>query len=563
MSLPEEHRRETRQKIDSVDKEIIGEWLLLHGYYPEQYVLPPCFSMSGFVLKDNRYIKHDSLKSGNRKDLAKIAFPKTELTEREFAIIHPHYYHDLVWELIGSWEDVLAHLFNDHNKIYSYSFPIPVNEPTNGNKPLRSGRMIYEFLEMAEKDLVAEAHRYSYIIRLDITNFYPSIYTHTICWAWEGRGGENNGRIACANGSKSSRLGDRLDKLFQYANDGRTVGLPIGSVLTDLVAEVILSERDLVISQILDGVDKLKGEYLATRFKDDYRVLCKSESDARKIIKVIIESLKEFNLVVNEKKTQILRLPDGLYRPHAIEYEPHSFRHPKNLWDGKVHFKSFENVLLRTLRIHRDYPGTSIIEKFLSELILPKRTKAEDGQEVVKPVEKRLLVDFGYSINVSYHKKIKKTISLLFMLKNESPKSLGKVLAIIEHLLVHSGEDWIREYIRLQILSELSQSILKESCFEVLWLLYFNCRHNLDIDLKSVYKELRDKNLCNETLGTCNLLKNPFIVTLRGKKAGKGNICNPFEDENLRDIKLFVPTHELEDMYLVEYLDIFDRDNDD
>lgn len=563
MSLPEEHRNETHQKIIAVHKEMITEWLLLHGYYPEQYVLPPCFSVSGLSLKESRYIEHRELTFPRRKGLAKISFPKTDLTDREFAIIHPHYYHDLVWELMNDWDDVIALLFNPNNRIYSYSFPIPVNEPAKENKPLRSGRMIYEFLEMAEKDLVVEAHRFSHIIRLDITNFYPSIYTHTICWAWEGRDGKNQGRIACANGSNAKRLGDRLDKLFQYANDGRTVGLPIGSVLTDLVAEIILSERDLVISQQLDNLDNLKGEYLATRFKDDYRILCKSENEARKIIKVIIETLREFNLVVNEKKTQILKLPDGLFRPHAIEYEPYSFRHPRNLWYGKIHFKSFENVLLKTLKIHRDYPETGIIEKFLSELILPKRTNTDDGQEVLNSAENRLIVDFGDSNSASYCKKIKKAVSLLLMLKNESPKSLGKVLAIIEHLLIFSGNDWMKEYIRQQIWSELSQAILKKSCFELLWFLYFTCKHDLGIDLKSIYKELRNKNLCNETLGTCGLLKNPFIITLRGKKTGKGNISDPFEDASLGNIKLFLSTDELEDVYLIEYLDIFDRDSDD
>src|SRR5690606_888012 len=129
-----------------------------------------------------------------------------------------------------------------------------------------------------------------------------------------------------------------------------------------------------------------------------------------------------------------------------------------------------------------------------------------------------------------YNKRIKKAISLLFMLKNESSKSLGKILAIIEHLMCFSGKDWIKEYSREQISNEMDQAILKKSCFELLWLLYFNCRHDLGIDLRATYKMLRDKSLCNETLGTCDLLKNPFIITLRGKKSGKGNIDNPFED---------------------------------
>ena len=43
--------------------------------------------------------------------------------------------------------------------------------------------MIYEFLEMAENDLVADAHRFNYFIETDIKNFYPAIYTHSLAWA--------------------------------------------------------------------------------------------------------------------------------------------------------------------------------------------------------------------------------------------------------------------------------------------------------------------------------------------------------------------------------------------
>lgn len=565
MSLPEEHRNETYRRIKKVDKAKVADWLLHQGYYPEQYVLPPCFTIKNFGLNENRYFKELN-NNGNfkvtPKHLAQISFPKTDLAEREFAVMHPHHYHDLVWEIHENWEELLEHLFNENNKIYSYSFPIPVNEETENKKQLRSGRMIYEFLEMAEKDLVAEAHQYSHIVRLDITNFYPSVYTHTLCWAWEGRDGKNQGRQQCSGDQSDNKLGNRLDRLFQYANDRRTVGIPIGSVMSDLMAEMILTERDLNISRQLEKDKNLKGEYLATRFKDDYRILCQSKTDGKRIIKAIIEVLKEFNLVVNEKKTEIIELPDGLYRPHAVFYEPYSFRNPKNLNNGKIHFKSFENVLLRTLQLHRDYPGTSIIEKFLSELILSKKTKDNEGKYKVNSIAERLLLDFGDTSKATGIKKVKKAVSLLLMLKNESSKSLGKVLAILEHILLFGEIDWFREYITAQIKSEIKQAINKESPFELNWFLYFNCRHQLGIDLKEVYKEMRNNGDHDKTLGNCGLLVNPFIATLRGKRAGKGNISNPFEDE-LNDIQLFESPGNLENTYLIEYLDIFDKSKDD
>lgn len=563
MSLPKEHSEETHRKLQAVNKDNIAKWLLESGYYPEQYVLPPCFNVSGLVLKEERYKEHTKVKA---KELSKISFPKTDLTEREFAVLHPHHYHDIVWELHQNWEDILAHLFNAENKIYSYSFPIPPNNDEGGRKPLRSGRMIYEFLELAEKDLVAEAHRFGYILKLDITNFYPSIYTHTICWAWEGRD-KSDGRKICGKDSSDALLGNRLDKLFQYANDRRTVGLPIGPALSDLIAEILLSERDLKISLQLDADEEITGNYLATRFKDDYRILCSTEAVAKKIVRVLINTLKEFNYVVHEGKTKITKLPDGLYRPHAVKYEPFSFRNPKNLTpEGKIHFKSFENVLLRTLDTHREYPGTSIIEKFLSELIKNKRTKDVEDNNLVNDIADRLLLDFGQQKDGISSKsritKIKKTVSLLFMLKNESPKSMGKVLAIFEHILLFANEDWFIDYFTDQVISQMKKSIINETAFELAWLLYFNCKHELNIDLRRIYLNLRKEGKTKKDMSNCPVLRNPFIATLRGKRVGKGNIENQFE-EDFEDITLFTPPSDLGTTYLIEYLDIFDRDKDD
>lgn len=559
MSLPKEHRTETLQKLQGADKDSIAKWLLEYGYYPEQYVLPPCFQIKGLELKGERYKKHDDLKP---RELCKVSFPKTDLTDREFSILHPHFYHDIVWEIHKKWDEVKSHLFNEENKIYSYSFPIPPNNDEESQKPLRSGRMIYEFLELAEKDLVAEAHRFGYILKLDITNFYPSIYTHTICWAWEGRD-KTDGRSKCGKIIGESLFGNRIDKLFQFANDKRTVGLPIGPALSDLISEILLSERDLKISQQLETDEEIKGNYLATRFKDDYRILCSTEAVAKKIVRILINNLKEFNYVVHEGKTKITKLPDGLYRPHAVEYEPFSFRNPKNLTsEGKIHFKSFENVLLKTLALHREYPGTSIIEKFLSELIQSKRTKDENGDYVVNEISERLLLDFGKkSTSKSRITKIKKTVSLLFMLKNESPKSLGKVLAIIEYILLFADEEWFKDYLIDQFISQIGNSIIDETAFELAWFLYFNCKHELNIDLKRIYQSLNKKGKINKNLSNCELLKNSFIATLRGKRVGKGNIRNPFEEE-FEGITLFVPPSDLQGTYLIEYLDIFDREKD-
>lgn len=338
MNLLIKHRQETEKlirELSSTDegKKEIARWILEEGYYPEPYVLPPCFKINSFELQSERFEKKEYKDSWKSENLSTISFPKTGLIQRVFGIIHPHRYHDIVWEVINDWDKLLEILFNTNNEIYSYSFPIALTKNSQGK--LRTGRMIYEFLEMAEKDLVAEAFKFKLLTKVDITNFYNSVYTHTIAWAWSGD------RYKALSDSNYSYTGSKVDKLIQYSNDKRTNGIPVGPVLSDLIVEIILSERDTVITKKIkeQGID-----FLATRFKDDYRILCNSQDDSDQIIRIIIDALNEYNLQVNESKTKTVSLPEGLYRAHSIKYDIFSLR---KIPPVKIPFKKFEYTLLK------------------------------------------------------------------------------------------------------------------------------------------------------------------------------------------------------------------------
>jgi len=548
MNILQAHRKETEDHIRKLSKTDDGKreiacWILQDGYYPEAYVVPPCFKMSDLQLKKERNIP-EIKKLSESKQLVTLSFPKTGIMQRTFGIMHPHLYHDIVWELMNDWDNVLNILFNAENHIYSYSFPIALS--VNGKGKLRAGRMIYEFLEMAEKDLVAEAYRYKFLTKVDITNFYNSVYTHTIAWAWCGD------RYEALKDINYKNAGSRIDKLFQYSNDKRTSGIPVGPVLSDIIIEIILSERDTRISNKIKEFDI---DYLATRFKDDYRILTHSEEDSNKIIRIIVDTLNEFNLQVNESKTKTVTLPDGLYRAHSIKYEPFSLKNKR-----KIPFKKFEQTLLKTLEIHREFQGTSILEKFLSELF--------DNNKNKKPQE-RLKIEFINKTNKeeefkpikTQRKNIKKAISLLLMLKEESSKSLGKVLSVIECLLLDKKNKWLIDdgYLLDVILVEIEKAILKDSAFELVWYLYFCCRHTIDIDLKRIAQKLKKKGDIKVDFSKIPIIHNYFVATLRNKFPNKkGDFTNPFGDTTITGI-MFHPPKDLQETFLVDYLDVFNR----
>jgi len=444
ITLPEEHYRETYSLLKAIDKNKIASWLLTEGYFPEQNILPPSFKVDNFVLKNDPYIRN--LKEPPRRELGTVSYPKSFLTYRVYGIQHPHNYHDIVYWLIDDWENIIDHIFLKDKLIYTYSMPIPVNAKNKGElSPLRSGRLIYEWIEMAERDLVAEAHRFKVLIRTDITNFYNSVYTHSIAWALHGR------EKSFLDSRTLDLLGNKIDKLVQYANDGRTNGIPVGSAVSDLIAEILLAKIDQNVSLRLkeENID-----FLGTRFKDDYRILAKTEEDAKKILRVLSEKLHEFNLLINENKTKILYLPEGLFRFHNREYFPYSLQR-KN----RIPFKSFEFTLLKVLDIHKAYPGTSIIEKFLCELF-----------------DKKYNLKLYFSNNLKVRKKqILKTFSLLFLLKTESEKILCYVMSIIEAIYATENKKYnLKNYLRKIIEFEIKNASNKKSVFEIIWYIFFS-----------------------------------------------------------------------------------------
>lgn len=322
--------------------------------------------------------------------------------------------------------------------------PIPIDKKNQGKMgSLRSGRMIYEWIRMAESDLVVDATSYKYLAKTDITNFYSSVYTHSLAWALAGD------RETAFNDKAYANFGNKIDKLLQYANDARTNGIPVGSALSDLVAEILLSWVDEKVSKALISLD-----FIAVRFKDDYRVLCNSEEDAKKVLSTISNELSVINLTLNESKTQIFDVPDGLYRPHDREFFPHSLREK-----SRVSFKTFEHTLLIALDIHRKYPGTGILEKFFSELLTKNKVLKVKFSENERQQSIQLI----------------KFVSLLFLVKRESEKTLSHVLSLIEIVYIEnkSHREALKPYIKRVIEKELKSASERNSAFDVVWYIFF------------------------------------------------------------------------------------------
>jgi len=439
------YKESTLDLVNSLDSNEIYFWLLDHGYFPENFVVPPCFHVSKRPSTPKVY--YQPTRQGKsykppRTECIKVHFPKTELTDRTFGIIEPKIHNDIAYIISKNWSDIVTAIFRDNSQVVSYSFPIPIDSRKPGRLGyLRAGRMIYEFLGMIDDDIASITYQYTHLIKTDIKNFYPSIYTHSIAWAIHGK----NFIRRRENIHNYNLIGNRLDKLFQNANDGCTNGVPIGPVVSDLIGEIVASGADELFTKSLK---KAKIDCQPIRFKDDYRILVKSESDAKSVIKLLQAALKEYNLELNDEKTNISLLPDGLFREWVSKYH---LVNPKK--KGKYTWKEFRELYLSVLQIDRECPSTGIIDRFLADIT------NKDGNLKISLAQRNL----------------QKVMSMLFMLGNLRIKAFPKIIAILESMIKSPFGEVHREEILNHLDSFLKKLSIDEerNKFLISWISYF------------------------------------------------------------------------------------------
>ena len=131
---------------------------------------------------------------------------------------------------------------------------------------------------------LASSGQYSHCIRLDIANYYERIYHHKLQQLLERRG---------VPGSITTGLCNLLRK---FAN-GDSHGIPQGFWASDYLGGTYLL--------YLDEFLRDKGIY-AIRYVDDYRIFCKSDREARSILKECCGMLRGLGLNAHPSKTSIV-----------------------------------------------------------------------------------------------------------------------------------------------------------------------------------------------------------------------------------------------------------------
>lgn len=253
------------------------------GLLPEN--LPPVFSTAGFW---EAFSQHSDNYLVTRRKTGKLApynASKRGEQRRVFSIPHPLFYRDQALFFAKNWNVVLPILNGSQG---SYSSP---QAPPGRFRSVAIAPQTR--LPLARLQTLSSSR---FCLVTDVSRCFPSIYTHAIPWAIHTKSVSKLDR----DEKSKTVVGNRLDFALRQAQDGQTVGIPVGPDISRLVSEIILSRVDS---------ECFAGSYRRTPFirhVDDYWIGGDSVDKCEDILRRLRDKLSEYQLDINELKTRIV-----------------------------------------------------------------------------------------------------------------------------------------------------------------------------------------------------------------------------------------------------------------
>jgi len=263
--------------------------------------LPPYFNFRPIlesVLHDAEQLSVEKIKKWKPYEFDRLNYTLLynkdgDIAWRPFELFHPLIYAKLI-DVITSpdnWNFIQERFRGFSNGIVECC-SIPVVDTSD--QPKAKKAQILNWWKSIEQRSIELSLEYSHISLTDVSNCYPSIYTHSIAWALHDRA------TAKADRKLGNLLGNKIDKLVSWSREGQTNGIPQASLVSHLLAELVLGYCDTIINESLEN----SGDMTILRYRDDFRVFANSDTECAIALKKISEALNIFGMKLGAAKTQ-------------------------------------------------------------------------------------------------------------------------------------------------------------------------------------------------------------------------------------------------------------------
>lgn len=174
---------------------------------------------------------------------------------------------------------------------------------SNRFDPHSSGRIYsdrYTYMDFQiESRRICTEEDYPYVVMTDIADFFPRLYHHRIENTLEAILGEGHQHVVA------------LLKILKQLSSGNSYGIPVGPRVCFLLAEVTIGDIDHCL---------LSERTRFVRYVDDYRLFCRSETDAYRRLHYLASVLdSNHGLTLQQTKTRIVDRDTFLAR---FAYDP-------------------------------------------------------------------------------------------------------------------------------------------------------------------------------------------------------------------------------------------------
>lgn len=431
---------------------------------------------------------------------------------RVLSLSNPFLYYLLAREICTPehWAAILDDfkVFGSAPHIQAVGIPVIPADKENFHKATTILNWWNRFEQMAVK--LSLDYRYMFVT--DITNCYGTIELQTVEKALSRKG-------------TASEVDVKTDivRILTMLRQGRNIGLPQGSTLYDIVAEIVLGYADMLLREALER-DGITEGYEILRYRDDYKVFANDKDLLERISYTLQHVLEGLNLRLNSAKT---RISDSIITD-SIKPDKLAYIYNTPIYNNKKQcdFDGIQKQLLFILQFGRQYPNcgqmrmllsklSSWIEEYIENVAKNQKSKAKPKVEA-KPGEEDAEDKKTQKRPGTIIEDIMAMSAIAAQIAAENLNSAHYALKVISQMLstisdeqVENGEQASKDEIVTKVLNRLGS--MQNSDYLKIWL------QNLAV--KAEYKgdysfaDGKGNGLCHLVCGAdANLWNNSFLA---------------------------------------------------
>jgi hypothetical protein len=343
----------------------IYQALLSKGYFPKE--LPPAFFSEQFAryatTKQGRSTILRYKPTDNFTECTKYRLALPGLERRELKIPHPFSFASLASVTARH----LSRLLQKASK-----GGISRSRPVYSTIRHRAIQPMVKPSNLSRERMLIRANG-SFLLKADVSQFYPSLYTHAVGWAVDPKLRKR------AHWQNNSLLGKQLDQLLMNVDGRVSQGVPIGNDISFLLCEIVLSSIDASLG--------LSAER-AYRWFDDYEIISGTQDEAEATLKKLSQELGRFRLRLNPRKTHVMRLP----QPAEEQWQSALKDQSRSSLSTAGQIVSYFDT---AFRLRDQFPDSAVLSFALGILFRLRRPSAEIGEVIQSGISQTLLCEPG------------------------------------------------------------------------------------------------------------------------------------------------------------------------